>query len=122
MKFRCFKNVYHIAFHTEVLSVLIAMLPMGVFAASTMNSGRWVPPRTSIKFVSPVATAANETGPSKKVAFRPDGWSICPRFYASVSSIRRVLLNTDHNVRCLDNNDSCTANCQVEVLNGFVRD
>ena len=76
MKFRCFKNIYHIAFHAEVLGVLIAMLSMGVFAASTMNSGRWVPPRTSIEFVSPVATAANETWPSKKVAFRPDGWSI----------------------------------------------
>ena len=41
MKLRCFEVVFPIAFHAEVLGVLIAVLPMGVFAAFTMDSGRW---------------------------------------------------------------------------------
>ena len=41
MKLRCYKVVFPVAFRAEVLGVLIAVLPVGVFAASTMNSGRW---------------------------------------------------------------------------------
>ena len=41
MKLRCYKAVFPVAFRAEVLGVLIAVLPVGVFAASTMNSGRW---------------------------------------------------------------------------------
>ena len=55
---RCYKAVFPVAFRAEVLGVLIAVLPVGVFAASTMNSGRWF----SIELASPVATAASETG------------------------------------------------------------
>jgi len=58
MKLRCYKAVFPVAFRAEVLGVLIAVLPVGVFAASTMNSGRWF----SIELASPVATAASETG------------------------------------------------------------
>jgi len=62
MKLRCFKVVFPIVFHAEVLGVLIAVLPMGVFAASTMNSGRWFHQEPSNELASPVATAASETG------------------------------------------------------------
>jgi hypothetical protein len=41
MKLRCYKVVFPVAFRAEVLGVLIAVLPVGVFAASTMNSERW---------------------------------------------------------------------------------
>jgi hypothetical protein len=58
MKLRCYRAVFPVAFRAEVLGVLIAVLPVGVFAASTMNSGRWF----SIELASPVATAASETG------------------------------------------------------------
>jgi hypothetical protein len=59
MKLRCFKVVFPIVFHAEVLGVLIAVLPMGVFAASTMNSGRWFHQEPSIEFASPVAETGN---------------------------------------------------------------
>ena len=62
MKRRCYKVVFPVAFHAEVLGVLIAVLPVGVFAASTMNSERWFHQEPSIEFASPVATAASETG------------------------------------------------------------
>jgi hypothetical protein len=42
MKLRCPKVVFPVAFRAEVLGVLIAVFPVGVFAASTMNSGRWL--------------------------------------------------------------------------------
>jgi hypothetical protein len=58
MKLRCFKVVFPIAFHAEVLGVLIAVLPMGVFSASTMDSARLLRQEPSIEFASPVATAA----------------------------------------------------------------
>jgi hypothetical protein len=61
MKPRCFKLVFPIAFQAEVLGVFVAVLPMGVFAASTMNSERWVHQERLIEFASPVATAARET-------------------------------------------------------------
>jgi hypothetical protein len=61
MKLPPFKVVFPIAFHAEVLGVLIAVLPMGVFATSTMSSGRWFHQEPSIEFASPVATAASET-------------------------------------------------------------
>jgi hypothetical protein len=61
MKLRCFKIVFPIAFHTEVLGVLIAVLPMGVFAASTMNGEQWSPQETPTELASPLATAASET-------------------------------------------------------------
>ena len=60
MKLRCFKVVFPIVFHAEVLGVLIAVLPMGVFAASTMNSGRLLNEEPSIEFGAPVATTASE--------------------------------------------------------------
>jgi hypothetical protein len=60
MKLGCFKVVFPIAFHAEVLGVLIAVLPMGVFAASTMNSGRLLNEEPSIEFGAPVATTASE--------------------------------------------------------------
>ena len=41
--------------------MLIAVLPVGVFAASTMNSEQWFPQETSIELASPLATAASET-------------------------------------------------------------
>jgi hypothetical protein len=61
MKLGCFKVVFPIAFHAEALGVLIAVLPMGVFAASTMNSGQSLNQEPSIEFAAPVATAASET-------------------------------------------------------------
>jgi len=61
MKLGCFKVVFPIAFHAEVFGVLFAVLPMGVFAASTMDSGRLFNEEPSIKFGAPVATAASET-------------------------------------------------------------
>jgi hypothetical protein len=61
MKHRYFKIVFPIAFHAEVLGVLIAVLPMGVFAASTMNSDQWFPQESPIELASPLATAASET-------------------------------------------------------------
>ena len=60
MKLRCFKVVFPIAFHAEVLGVLIAVLPMGVFAAFTMDRARSLHQEPSIEFASPVATAATE--------------------------------------------------------------
>ena len=62
MKLRCYKVVFPVAFRAEVLGVLIAVLPVGVFAASTMNSERWFHQEPSIELASPVATAASETG------------------------------------------------------------
>jgi hypothetical protein len=62
MKLRCHKVVFPVAFRAEVLGVLIAVLPVGVSAASTMNSGRWFHQEPSIELASPVATAASETG------------------------------------------------------------
>jgi hypothetical protein len=62
MKLRCPKVVFPVAFRAEVLGVLIAVFPVGVFAASTMNSGRWLHQEPSIELASPVATAASETG------------------------------------------------------------
>jgi hypothetical protein len=61
MKLGCFKVVFPIAFRAEVLGVLIAVLPMGVFAASTMTSGRLLNQEPSIEFAALVATAASET-------------------------------------------------------------
>jgi hypothetical protein len=61
MKFGCFKVVFPIAFRAEVLGVLIAVLPMGVFAASTINSGRMLDQEPSVEFAAPAATAASET-------------------------------------------------------------
>ena len=61
MKLRCFKVVFPIVFHAEVLGVLIAVLPVGVFAASTMNGGRLLNQEPSIEFAAPAATAASET-------------------------------------------------------------
>jgi hypothetical protein len=52
---------FSIAFHVEVLGVLVAVLPVGVFAASTMNSERWFHQEPSIELALPVATAASET-------------------------------------------------------------
>ena len=60
MKLRSFKIV-PIAIHAEVLGVLIAVAPVGVFAASTMNSEQWFPQESSIEFASPPATATSET-------------------------------------------------------------
>jgi len=37
------------------------VLPVGVFAAATMNSEQWFPQETSIELASPLATAASET-------------------------------------------------------------
>jgi hypothetical protein len=62
MKLRCYKVVFPVAFRAEVLGVLIAVLPVGVFAASTMNSERWFHQEPSIELASPVATVASETG------------------------------------------------------------
>ena len=56
MKLRCFKVIFPIAFHAEC--VLIAVLPMGVFSASTMDSARLLHQEPSVEFASPVATAA----------------------------------------------------------------
>ena len=50
MKLRSFKIVFPIAFHAEVLGVLIAVLPVGVFAASTMNSEQWFPQKPEASF------------------------------------------------------------------------
>jgi hypothetical protein len=63
MKFGCFKVVFPIAFRAEVLGVLIAVLPMGVFATSTMKSGRLLNQEPSMKFAASVATAASESTP-----------------------------------------------------------
>jgi hypothetical protein len=62
MKLGCFKVVFPIAFRAEVLGVLIAVLPMGVFATSTM--GRLLNQEPSIEFAASVATAASETRPA----------------------------------------------------------
>jgi len=62
MKLPCYKVVFPVAFRAEVLGVLIAVLPVGVFAASTMNSERWFHQEPSIELASPVATTASETG------------------------------------------------------------
>ncbi len=61
MKLGCFKVVLPIAYRAEVLGVLVAVLPVGVFAASTMNSGRLLNQEPSIEFAAPAATAASET-------------------------------------------------------------
>jgi hypothetical protein len=61
MKLGCFKVAFPMAFHAEVLGVLIAVLPVGVFAASTMNGGRLLNQEPSIEFAAPAATAASET-------------------------------------------------------------
>ena len=55
MKLRSFKIVFPIAFHAEALGVLIAVLPVGVFAASTMNSEQWFPQESPIELASPLA-------------------------------------------------------------------
>ena len=57
MKLRCYKAIFPVAFRAEVLGVLIAVLPVGVFAVSTMNSGRWFHQEPSNQLASPVATA-----------------------------------------------------------------
>jgi hypothetical protein len=62
MKLRCYKVVFPVAFRAEVLGVLIAVLPVGVFAASTMNNGRWFHQEPSIEHASSVPTAASGTG------------------------------------------------------------
>src|SRR5690349_8536675 len=61
MKLGCFKVVFPIGFHAEVLGVLIAVFPMGIFAASSMNSGQLLNQEPSIALGAPVATAASET-------------------------------------------------------------
>jgi len=61
MKLGCIKVAFPMAFHAEVLGVLIAVLPIGVFAAAKMNSEQWFPQESSIEFALPVATAASET-------------------------------------------------------------
>jgi hypothetical protein len=61
MKLGCFQVVFPVAFRAEVLGVLIALLPMAVFTASTMNSGRFSNEESSIEFAAPVATATSET-------------------------------------------------------------
>ncbi len=54
MKLGCFKVVFPMAFHAEFLGVLIAVLPMGIFAASTINSGRLLNQEPSIEFAASV--------------------------------------------------------------------
>jgi hypothetical protein len=61
MKLRSFKIVSRTAFHAEVLGVLIAVLPVGVFAAFTRNSEQWFTQESSIELASPLVTAASET-------------------------------------------------------------
>ena len=61
MILRSCRVLYSIAFHAEVLGVLVAVLPVGVFAASTMNSGRWFHQEPSIELASSPATEASET-------------------------------------------------------------
>jgi hypothetical protein len=61
MKLGSFKVAFPMAFHAEVLGVLIAVLPVGVFAATTMHGGRLLNQEPSIEFAAPAATAASET-------------------------------------------------------------
>jgi hypothetical protein len=65
MKLGCFKVVFPVAFRAEVLGVAIAVLPLCVFAASSMNSGRLLNQEPPLEFAAPAAAATSETSQSR---------------------------------------------------------
>jgi hypothetical protein len=62
MKLRSCRILFSIAFEVEVLGVLIALLPVGVFAACTVNNGRWFHQEPTVELAPSVTITASETG------------------------------------------------------------
>ena len=62
MKLRSCQIPFSIKFQVEALGVLVALLPVGVFATSTMNNGRWFHQGPTVELAQSVARAASETG------------------------------------------------------------